>query len=157
MRLFFCLSFQPGEVYAVAGGGIVAFFEEHRHVDGGIGDGACGVQVVVGEDDGFAQAVFLAVHDVCQGAVGFVVFAGFHLNGQDAAFPFDDEVQFATLFVVVVVGFQAVRCEFLGDGVFVDSPEVDVLVALDDAQLDAFGVLGGKQPDVVLVEFEEVA
>ena len=47
MRLFFCQSFQPGEVYAVAGGGVVAFFEEHRHVDGGVGDGACFSEVFV--------------------------------------------------------------------------------------------------------------
>ena len=148
---------QTAQIYLIVGRGSMAPFEKHDHVYGRIDELAVGVQVVVVENDGLRQVVVAACHDVGKGAVALIVLARFHFDGQHLPVQLDDEIEFATSFVVVIIGRDAVRHEFLGHGVLVDGAEVDVFVPLDDAQLYVLGILAGQQAYVALKELEEVA
>ena len=82
---------QPRQVDFIVHGDGVALLQEHDHVDGGVGDAAVGVQVVVVENVGLRQVVGTAGEDVAQGAVGGIVLAAFHFVGQHYATQLDDD------------------------------------------------------------------
>ena len=83
------------------------------------------------------------LQDVGEGAVGFVVLARFNFNGQYLAIEFYYEVEFALLLVIIIIGSHAVRCKFLGHGIFVYGTKIYILVASDNAHLDTLGILAG--------------
>ena len=101
------------------------------------------MQVVVIEYDCFGEVVCLLLQDVGEGAVGFVVLARFNFNGQYLAIEFYYEVEFALLLVIIIIGSHAVRCKFLGHGIFVYGTKIYILVASDNAHLDTLGILAG--------------
>lgn len=93
---------QPRQVDFIVHGDGMDLLQEHDHVDGCVGDAAVGVQVVVVENDGLRQVVGTAGEDVAQDAVGGVVFAAFHSDGQHDAIQLDDEIELASCLSMVL-------------------------------------------------------
>ena len=122
--------------------------DEHHHVNWGIDVLPVDKEIVIVKNEGLWQIVFLTIHDIGQGAVVGVVFAGLYLNRQHFATLFDNEVQLSPLLTVVLVGFQPVCDEFLCHCILIDGAKVDVLVSLDNPHLNAVGILGRQQTDI---------
>ena len=100
---------------------------EHRVIYRHVGYAVYGLHLtVVAQDYGAGNGVVGRGEKLGQGTVDGVVFARLHLYGEDceAVEVVDQEIHFATLFVVVVVQLVAVGVKFLCDNGFIDRTEV---------------------------------
>ena len=101
--------------------------DEHRVIDWHVGYAVYGLHLtVVAQDYGAGYGVVGRGEKLGQGTVDGVVFAGLHLQGEDgeAVEVVDQEIHFATLFVVVVVQLAAVGMKFLSYNGFIYRTEV---------------------------------
>ena len=104
--------------------------QEHRHVDWQIRDDAFCLQCITVEDNCIRNTAVLVRNQVIQRMVAFVVLSALHLNGQNAATPLDDEIDFAVLCGIVVVGAVAVSRKLLRHEILEYRAKIDVRLSV---------------------------
>ena len=95
--------------------------QEHDHIDGVVRQPPVYLYIVVRENIGFPDAVFLNGHYVIQCGVLFIVLSALYLDGERLPHMLDHEVKLTLLLAVVVVQRIAVGMKLLRHHVFIYS------------------------------------
>ena len=86
-----------------------------------------------------------------------IVLSRFNFDRQYFSIEFNNEIEFAPFFVVIVIWNNAMCHKFLSYSIFIYRAIINVLVSAYYAQLYSVGILTGKQTYIALEKFKQIA
>lgn len=89
--------------------------------------------------------------------MNIIVLPALDLDGDNREFHLNQEVQFSILMTVVKEHWEAMGIEFLGDGIFVYTAQIDGSIADQDLRPDRISILAGQQSNIRGIELQQAA
>ena len=83
--------------------------------------------------------------NICDRGMNLIVLAAFHFQREDGQILFDHKIKFPLFMTVIIIQRKEVAVQLLGDGIFIDSAQIDIVVTAEDPETDCVPVLAGQQ------------